>query len=827
MSAKDRHFDIDASIVFQLGEGLISDSVQALVELIKNSWDADGSYARVTVNTKESPSEPGSYFADSKGYILIEDDGVGMDEGELINGWLLISDSPKREQKARGGKTGKQRTPLGEKGLGRLGVQRLGDNIEIITEKKDADDRYHVGWSWNDFRGKKKLSDLRPQWKSTAATGKKGTKLLITGLQNIATWEDQETLDRFKIRLSQMISPYAELPEFAIKGRINERKLELADISEKIRSLATLRYLIDFDAGTMSVSGRMRLDYIRPPWRTRNAEEEQREFEDLVADDDGKAFFEFLLSKKAAPRYQLVRESKPGWFCGYSASFRLDDIDKVELANGTAVSPGPFHAEMDNFNLEDDERSVFAGQQQYKQYVKNFGGIRVFRDGFGVRTDEDWLGLGKAFTGGGSFYALRPANVMGFVAITAEKNKALVEATDREGFIDTSAYRNFVLLFQAFARFAGEAQEFVRRGYREYKGQTARVRAQVPETASPDMVARMIVTNVSRASALRLQIDDLERNTVGPALREVASLNTTLRSTPGPSEISEIRSRVAGIHRALESTATQLRHAQSELEELCKMTGQAKLLQQQVETLQYQMKEASSTISLGLTAEALSHEVANVADRLADKTSDISKYLSRANVTDERIIAFSEHVRSTVNALRKQMAHLAPSLKFARERRYRIDVCKFLESLRVYHNERWTEGDVSMSVRGEGEDFSVRMNEGKLTQVIDNLVLNSEYWVREAMRQRKVDHGLISVRCNSPYIRISDNGPGIDPHIEPVLFQPFNTSRKNGRGLGLYIVKQLLESDDCSITVSPRRNAAGRLYQFVIDLSGVLDGDGR
>src|SRR5690606_32601356 len=102
------------------------------------------------------------------------------------------------------------------------------------------------------------------------------------------------------------------------------------------------------------------------------------------------------------------------------------------------------------------------------------------RDGFGIRTDEDWLGLGRAFTGGGSFYALRPANVMGYVAINAEHNQALIEATDREGFIDTPAYRNFLLLFQTFARFAGDAQEFVRRGYHAYRAQTARRQAELP-----------------------------------------------------------------------------------------------------------------------------------------------------------------------------------------------------------------------------------------------------------------------------------------------------------------------------------------------------------
>lgn len=47
----DYHFDIHPSIVFQLGESLISDAVQALVELIKNAYDADADYVKVKVET--------------------------------------------------------------------------------------------------------------------------------------------------------------------------------------------------------------------------------------------------------------------------------------------------------------------------------------------------------------------------------------------------------------------------------------------------------------------------------------------------------------------------------------------------------------------------------------------------------------------------------------------------------------------------------------------------------------------------------------------------------------------------------------------------------
>ena len=64
--------------------------------------------------------------------------------------------------------------------------------------------------------------------------------------------------------------------------------------------------------------------------------------------------------------------------------------------------------------------------------------------GFALRMSKDWLGLGDAWTGGRSWYSLRPNNTMGYVAITAEYNPWLVETTNREDFVETAHYRNFL-----------------------------------------------------------------------------------------------------------------------------------------------------------------------------------------------------------------------------------------------------------------------------------------------------------------------------------------------------------------------------------------------
>lgn len=134
---EQKFFRVHTSVVFQLGESLISDVVQALVELVKNAYDADATFARVLVDTKEPPPAQ-SQYPNASGYILIEDDGSGMDYQTIEDGWLTISDSKKRQQKKEKRLTVLGRTPLGDKGLGRLARNALGTIWRFLLDQKKA-----------------------------------------------------------------------------------------------------------------------------------------------------------------------------------------------------------------------------------------------------------------------------------------------------------------------------------------------------------------------------------------------------------------------------------------------------------------------------------------------------------------------------------------------------------------------------------------------------------------------------------------------------------------------------------------------------------------
>lgn len=828
MAKHREHFDIDASIVFQLGEDLITDVVQALIELVKNCYDADSDYAKVQVDTTGKPPDENSYFSDAPGFIVIEDSGTGMDQDEIENGWLTISKSSKRQLKLENRTTSRGRTPLGDKGLGRLGAQRLGYNIEIFTRPRGADVQHHVGWTWHDFRGETTLTNVKIRWEELDAGRNCGTRIVISDLRETESWQGS-AYQTVANQLSQMISPYKQVRDFDIIASVDGKELELATISQSARSNAQVRYRLNYNGDRLSIEGRAKLDLLRP--KTRN---DASLFEELVLADDGAAFLEYLLGQKQAGQIKLRRSSSQAWFVDYSMSRRLEDMDRVvrapEAPNGNpvAVSPGPFTAEIDAFDLTQAsaQQSTFDTLAEYRGYVRALSGVRIYRDGFGVRVDRDWLGLGKQWTGASSYYGLKPDNTLGFVALTARDNSALIETTDREGFKDTPAHRNFVRMFAAFVDFAHSSQELLRRSWLEYRKEHEKESAGVAKSASAEDVSIAVVSGLKKVADYRTPITALQRS-LSSALEESAHAFDDILHAP-----SLDTSLARKCTRAKEALTARVSELQTTVERIAEdvqgashLFDVAKVLDTQIHSMRDQMQQSVEAMSLGLTAEVLSHEIANIVDQLAMRTKDINAHVTRKAVNDAKILGFIEYVSTTANGLRRQLAHLAPSLKYARTRRTEFSVTEFCEELASYHRARWQGIPLRLLV-DEQRAMIVRINRGKLTQVVDNLVLNSEYWVREDVQAKRISEGTITFRIAAPHLLVSDDGQGIDSAVEGSLFEPFVTLKKGGRGLGLYVAKQLLDSEGAAIRLRPRRNSHGRFYQFEIDLSQcMVEGD--
>src|SRR6266850_2079252 len=137
------HFRVSPEVLGPLGAEQLQDPALAILELIKNAWDADAKRVAVSVDQKQMP-----------GSITVVDNGHGMRQSEFEDRWLVIGASYKRgEEKSEG-----HRPLIGEKGLGRLASFALGSSITIKSARR-GEQGFVADVNWESLRTAKSLED--------------------------------------------------------------------------------------------------------------------------------------------------------------------------------------------------------------------------------------------------------------------------------------------------------------------------------------------------------------------------------------------------------------------------------------------------------------------------------------------------------------------------------------------------------------------------------------------------------------------------------------------------------------------------------------------
>ena len=820
---------VHSSVLFKLGEDLITDEGQALAELVKNAYDADADYAVIRIVTNVSPPA----FPSEWGYVEVIDNGTGMTLDQIMNGWLTVSNSVKMEMKNQRISTATGRVPLGDKGLGRLGAQRLGNRLTIDTTPKGGKVTHQVSLDWRSFLKCKTLSELQLEIHTMPATGEAGTTVTISDLHNVDLLADHGEIQK---RLANIISPYRGVSAFQMFGSVNGSDLDFEGFEESIRQAAVLHYDVLYGPDDeMQIFGKMRLHHLRP-----NARKDREGFARICESDNGKALLAFIMKEPVAKDFKVRPSSQQGWWVEFETNVRLCDLDPVfegqggrlgpkdqeDAAGAVLATPGPFLGEIDGFNLGAGAAERIKGFDSIRilrNRVAELAGIRVYRNGFHIRTGADWLGLGRAWTSGRSWYGLRPGNTMGYIELSTEGNPQLIETTDREGFRATPHYENFVKVMDEFVVRSHVIQECIARSWLKFRRQhsmdnggvtrltTEEVTSQLSKTlgyasrhreALVSLYLQLSADTTAIETALA-QIDQTADNPVGQRESLVALLITLKEHLTSAMEVSLRLEQFVG--------------------DLGSQHEVGQRLQAELDTLEDQLALTYETMSVGLTAEALSHEIANITDRLAERTNQIQHVAGPDIYSIEGLQRYLEYVRGSVSGLRRQLAHLAPSLRYVRDKKETIQLSVILSEVEGYFSTRWRKDDIVLFLNLDSDPI-IRTNRGRMIQVFDNLLLNSEYWIRQELRAGRLRQGRITIQVVDHLVVVMDNGPGVAPEIEHSLFEPFTTLKPKGkgRGLGLFITSQLLAADGCGVSLAPELNHRSRRFKFVIDLGGVI-----
>lgn len=809
---------IDAHALVQLGEQLITDDEQALLELVKNSYDADADWAKIRIVSDYVPKKEDHAQSEAVGLIEIEDNGTGMDQHAIERGWLLISLSLKREQKAQFKRTPKHgRLPLGDKGLGRLGTMKLGKCLSVETRHSAKKDGWLVTFQWSDIRSGTPLDEVPITWKRVPANGQTGTTVRIFGLRDVAGWEKTKREKRLEAKLSGLISPFDLANTFEVSILFNDRELDLTRISTRLRQTATITFDYDWNGARLLITSKLKLIWFR---------KKTEGYDQFVAHDGGKRLLGQLSQNgPLAKEFNLSRAEEPSWFITLRKEVSAEDL---LLGEHDAIDPGPFSGSLDFFDLDNDievPKRIFGNASDYRAIVKELAQMYVYRDGFGIRMPNDWLKLGAAWTSQTGFYSLKPNNVIGYFRISVERNDGLVEKSDREGFTENSAWRGFFFIASTITKSANRALNRLGKFSAQFLREVSGVHA--TEEDSSVRYGELL----ERLDGLLTTSDDVKRHLESHSKSRLQGLHKVegasrmlfLDRKEPESNRQKAKQLLDVVDRLLEEFTADTVVIKKLTTELSEQRQLPAIIRRRIDEFEERTQVLYEMVAVGLSAQALAHDVPALLHQMEAHAKALSKFCKARDLERDKIIESAENIRTSIDAVRQMVDFVQPMLRGRRITRRRAKVSEFLRSFYELRGARLLTHGINWHVESEDiKDFAISFNPGRFTQVIDNLTTNSEYWLDHHFGAG-TKKGRISLEIHDPELVFFDNGMGVRPDLEDSLFEAFTSGKEHdeGNGLGLFITKQLLLRDNCSIALDNVRNKHGRRYRFIINFSGV------
>ncbi len=411
-----------ARLLRTLGEELISNEIVAVIELVKNAYDADAT--RVLIRFV-GPLEPG------KGRIEVIDNGHGMELKTVQTVWMEPA-TPSKRDRPRSEKF--QRRHLGEKGIGRFASSRLAHEMEVISRRENASKEVYAVFDWRQFEDDSKyLDEILILWEERAPaeikpggtieglwnTEKKlppatklghGTILRMTGLKQ--KWEAKQFGD-LRRALARLISPKATKEEdFEIELDLPP---DFAEFSSKVEAPEILKHPHYLVRGSIGADGSYKL---RCEIRADGVE---REFKG---------------------RFRRVKDSK--------GRFEVRGIENDEMPKESEdIACGPLEVELrvwDRDDLGNVIQKTHSSVQDVRRDLDAVAGINVYRDGFRVlpygEPLDDSFRLDRRRVQNPTM-RLSNNQIYGTVGISADGNTNLRDQSNREGMQQNLAFEDF------------------------------------------------------------------------------------------------------------------------------------------------------------------------------------------------------------------------------------------------------------------------------------------------------------------------------------------------------------------------------------------------
>ncbi len=720
-----------ARLLTMLGEQLIKNEQIALAELIKNSYDADADWVKVSFVNFGFDKNKNGLFKTPNSKIIIEDNGCGMDMKVIEDSWMNPATPNKKNKNEDEVKTTpkKQRIIQGEKGIGRFAILKLGRNIRIITRPEGHNKEYIIDYNLSQYdddflteRGEEKklfiddisipVSEQMPIYLIERRVivnnsvfekdNDHGTIIEISDLKGEWNFDKIKTVNAESQKLEsifeKIFSEKKKEDQFEIGFECNGDRLLYSD--ETIKELSSL---LENSAVLKITNG----SYI---------------------EKEGK----FTYKANGAPYTLSLKDSQISGLKFFKDRFaELNLFGETEIRNTTC---GDFKFNFFVFDFTADRESPYFLDKKEKAIVKEHR-IYLYRDHIRVAPygdpDNDWLEIDKMRGIGRAGDYLSNDQVVGFVDISKQGNPRLKDKTNREGLIEEgNATRDFIVLLHSFLLFIRQ------HAYRQYQ-------------------ERVIQQKEQKMKQLKVAASKFDE------LKPYVS---------GDSQAMAIYSDLVNSYR---------------IEQKFYEDG---------------LNNTVDLAAVGLSVETASHDMSMMLTKGVDAIDNLIKDIDGGVLTYEQIENELHTIRGMFSFVKDQMRDIQLMFKSSKQRRRPIRFEDLLEKVEKIYKRTLNREHIDYSVNKIGSPIIAKCTDAVILQLLINLFDNAVYWL--AMPDIVEKRITITLDGENQQVIFSDNGPGIRDDDKPYIFEAFYSGKEDGRGLGLYIARQLLQRMGYSISLA-------------------------
>lgn len=783
------HFRVSSGLKNIIGKDLITNDFVALFELIKNSFDAKSSRVDLIFNS----SSDGTISE-----IYIVDNGKGMSYDDIVNKWLFVAYSAKKDGSED---IESKQTYAGNKGVGRFSCDRLGGRLELQTKARGMDYIEVLKVDWGEFEkdSKELFADVnvRSTRQSNFHLPKQidsidtGVVLKISNLREPHSW-DREKFLKLKRHLAKLINPFGDdKRQFEVYLHC-ERELE-QDKKAKAKELDDVENI-------QLVNGPVH-NFIFETLKQKTT------WLQVSLDNDG------WLYSTLTDRGELLYEMRE--YVGKKYPQLLDSGFRCQLFYLNMAAKLTFNKRMGLSSRE-------------------FGSLFLFRNGFRVfpigENGDDYWRLDQRKQQGYARY-LGTRDILGRIDIAGDEEKFKESTSRDQGLIETGAslQLNNCVIDKCLKRLEKYVVDVTWFDKLDKEHDTAQ-RLSLDENRSRIIE---LITELSDSSDIELL--NYNKNLVSVLNEKSSFFESSIKNLlniADKSENSELAELIVKAQKRFDDLKKAEQEAQKRAEEEAKARKQAEnaALQErekrnkaeaEAEKAQKAYNEEKKR-NLFLSSienrdkeqlESFHHQIIIYAANSKQRISNLLRGMN--NGTDE----FSKaDIQSALADLLETTEKIITTSRFATSANFRLDSAQIEDDLCLYIEQYLQQictayhSRISVRVKNEAGEFISRFTPIELGMVLDNFVNNS--------KKARASFILFHLKKKSQdflEIEITDDGKGIDSSIiEPqrIFEKGFTTSR--GSGLGLYFSRNQIEKMGGEVFLAKQQPKVGA--SFIIRL---------